>query len=1030
MEGKRSPWSVEADKNQEALGMSDSTCVQNFIESKGTDTKSDISLNKNNLKFNLNDGLDNNKFNIIYTNADCLTNKVHELHLFLSSLDVKPTAIVITEVNAKVSSCPMQDFEFNLDGYVMHSINIGVNKARGIIIYVDRNFTSTTLNISCNFSEYLCVSIRNTNNSIVTICGVYRSPNSDGINDSNLFKLLSTVYSSSHGKVVMLGDFNYCSIDWNTCTAAGSISGNSQAHKFLSSINKNYLTQHVLFPTRVRGVQTPHILDLVLTSENFIEKITDFSPLGKSDHCILHVQCNLNCEIKDICNSVKYNYNKCNYDDLKTYVSRALEANALNSNDFDVNSEWLNIKQSVDEGIKKFAPCYSSNSWRKKSSWKYPINSSARKHIKEKHKLWKKYLTTRDPLILNEYKHTRNLVRKESRNTVQNIQRKVADSSKSNPKSFWKFIKSKTSITSTIGDIKISDGGHTNLIIKEDQEKAQAFADHFSNLYTIESNSNFSQLPSILPLNTMPEVIFTVADVHQQLVKLKINKSPGPDLLHPRVLHELGDVLAGPLTHLFSQSLNQCVVPDDWKMSTVTPVFKKGKKDCINNYRPISLTCIACKIMESVIRNKIMEYFFANNLFSRKQYGFIKGRSTVLQLLQVFDDWSGLLENKGQIDVIYTDLEKAFDKVPHKRLLSKLFSYGINANLIKWIESFLCYRFQRIKINSCLSECKPVLSGIPQGSVLGPLLFVIFINDLPLECSNMCEPFLFADDAKLYKHIYSEQDSIVLNESCQKLFKWCENWLMNINIDKCKVLSFAHNKNEIIHFDYGFNIKDGNFMKLEHVDNFSDLGVVMDSELTFENHIYNKINMANKMLGIINRNFKDLDKISFILLYKSLVRSHLEFAHSVWSPYKKGLIYDIEKVQKRATKMVHGCKGMNYMERLQFLNLPTLKFRRIRGDMVEVFKMTHNLYDQCTVPTLTRNPDTRTRGNSFKLKVDRCKYDLRKYSFCNRVTSVWNSLPDNVVCSESLNSFKNSLDKFWSREEVIFNYEASLSASL
>jgi hypothetical protein len=253
-----------------------------------------------------------------------------------------------------------------------------------------------------------------------------------------------------------------------------------------------------------------------------------------------------------------------------------------------------------------------------------------------------------------------------------------------------------------------------------------------------------------------------MTDVHQQLVNLKIDKSPGPDMLHPRVLHELRDVLIKPLTHLFTQSMIQGVLPNDWRMSTVTPVFKKGKKDSINNYRPISLTCIACKIMESVIRNKLMAHFFANNLFSQKQYGFIKGRSTVLQLLQVFDDWSSLLEKKGQIDVIYTDLEKAFDKVPHQRLLSKLHSYGLNVTLITWIDSFLCHRLQRVKINSCLSECKPVLIGIPQGSVLGPLLFVIFINDLPLECSNMCESFLFADDAKLYKHIHNEQDSIVI----------------------------------------------------------------------------------------------------------------------------------------------------------------------------------------------------------------------------------------------------------------------------
>jgi len=956
------------------------------------------------------------------------TNKLYELNLFLSSLVVKPTVIVITEVNAKASLCPMQDYEFSIDGYILHSINIGLNKFRGVIIYVDKNVNSSILELDCVFSEFLCVSVRDSSNNTVTICAVYRSPNSDRINDAELLKLFSTVNTHAVGKIIILGDFNYCNINWDTCTVGGSISGNTQGHKFLLTINDNFLIQHVHFPTRVRGNQIPHTLDLVFTFEDFIEKINELSPLGKSDHCILHIQCNFNCVLNSSLNSLKYNYNKGNYDELSIYISNSLDTSTSPSTDFDVNLEWINLKQSLVEGIKKCVPCYSNNSWMKKTSWKYPINSGARKLIKNKHHLWKRYMHTRDPVILSEYKNVRNLVRKESRNILQNIQKKVAVSCKTNPKSFWKFIRSKSSVCSALGDLKISQSDNITVIIKEDQEKAQAFVEHFSKHFTLENNLNFSELPTILSPNSMPEVTFTEVDVHKQLSTLKIDKSPGPDLLHPRILYELRDVLVSPLTQIFSQSMSQGILPEDWKMSTVTPVFKKGRKDSMDNYRPISLTCISCKIMESIVRNKLMEYFFSNNLFSSQQYGFIKGRSTVLQLLKISDDWTNLLENGGQIDVIYTDLEKAFDKVPHQRLLSKLHSYGINSVLISWIKSFLCYRVQRVKVNSCLSDCKPVLSGIPQGSVLGPVLFVIFINDLPLECLDLCKSFLFADDAKLYKHINCELDSFVLNECCQKLFNWCSNWMMKININKCKVLSVAHNKNDIIHYDYGFHADYSNFVKLEHIDNFCDLGVTMDSELSFDNHIYAKINIASKMLGMINRNFKDLDKFSFILLYKCLVRSHLEFAHSVWCPYKKGLIFEIEKIQKRATKLVQGCKGKNYKERLQLLNLPTLKFRRLRGDMIEVYRILHNLYDDSVVPYLTRNLDTRTRGNSFKLKVDRCKYDLRKFSFCNRVTSVWNSLPDFVVCSGSLNCFKNNLDKFWINEDCVFNFEASMYA--
>ena len=190
--------------------------------------------------------------------------------------------------------------------------------------------------------------------------------------------------------------------------------------------------------------------------------------------------------------------------------------------------------------------------------------------------------------------------------------------------------------------------------------------------------------------------------------------------------------------------------------------------------------------MESIIRDSVMNHFLSNNLFSDFQYGFIKGRSTVLQLLKVADDWVKSLDEGHQVDIIYTDFEKAFDKVPHRRLISKLYTYGLNEQLIHWIKAFLFSRSQRVKINGVLSGLKPVLSGIPQGSVLGPLLFVIFINDLPLVCEDLSKMFLFADDAKLYKEIKDVNDFMCLNLVCKELFLWSESWLMKLNISNVR----------------------------------------------------------------------------------------------------------------------------------------------------------------------------------------------------------------------------------------------------
>ena len=256
--------------------------------------------------------------------------------------------------------------------------------------------------------------------------------------------------------------------------------------------------------------------------------------------------------------------------------------------------------------------------------------------------------------------------------------------------------------------------------------------------------------------------------------------------------------------------------------------------------------------------------------------------------------------------MLYTDFEKAFDRLPHKRLISKLLSYGCNDKITNWILSFLCFRKHSIKIHNALSDYKEVTSGIPQGSVLGPLLFIVYINDLPEYCINGGNLLLFADDSKQYEHIRDIKDCMRMQECCQNLYDWSERWLMKINIDKCKVMTVANSKS-VIDYKYGFNDCQFNFMEIERVSTMKDLGVTFDTELFFKNHINEKINKAYQMLGIIRRNFIDIDRASFIMIYKSMVRSHLEYSNSVWSPYKLYLINDIEKVQKRATKLVKGC---------------------------------------------------------------------------------------------------------------------------
>ena len=253
----------------------------------------------------------------------------------------------------------------------------------------------------------------------------------------------------------------------------------------------------------------------------------------------------------------------------------------------------------------------------------------------------------------------------------------------------------------------------------------------------------------------MPTLSITEDDIRKLLENLKIDKSPGLDELHPRLLKELSSSLAIPLKLIFDSSLDAKKVPKDWKLAGVSAIFKKGSKSLAGNYRPVSLTSVICKIMEKIVRNHIIEHMKENKFFSSQQYGFISGRSTSLQLLEVLDKWTEALERKGtNIDCIYMDFQKAFDKVPHNRLIGKLQSYGISEDITEWVKSFLNERKQKVIINGKESDWKDVTSGIPQGSVLGPFLFVIYINDLP---DNVDSPtYLFADNTKIYREIHAQ----------------------------------------------------------------------------------------------------------------------------------------------------------------------------------------------------------------------------------------------------------------------------------
>ena len=466
--------------------------------------------------------------------------------------------------------------------------------------------------------------------------------------------------------------------------------------------------------------------------------------------------------------------------------------------------------------------------------------------------------------------------------------------------------------------------------------------------------------------------------------------------------------------------MTEMEIPNDWRNANITAIHKKGSKIEAGNYRPVSLTSITGKIMETIVRNELVRYFQVNNLFSNRQFGFISGRSTVLQLLKVLEDWTRILDEGGCVDVVYCDFMKAFDKVSHSRLIDKLRFYGIKNPVLGWIEAFLRDRQQRVVTGGTESEWRKVDSGVPQGSVLGPILFVIYINTLPEVASNS-QIYLFADDTKIYKAITNTEDCQMLQHDVDKMYEWTNGSLLKFHPDKCGAMRIGSSKLETRTYTMG---PEKHVIK--NITEEKDIGVIIDDKLSFSKHMAAKIKKANTVMGVIRRTYVHMDEESFLLLYKGLVRPHLEYANQVWAPYLRKDVVAIENVQRRATKLIPGFKDMSYQERLRRLHLPTLRYRRIRGDMIELYKILTDKYDYRVTANIVNVRQDIRRGHKYKLFKKHCRLNIRKFSFAYRTVNTWNDLPNYVVEAKTVKSFERRLDKFWEKEEWKFSMEAEI----
>ena len=894
----------------------------------------------------------------------------------------KPDIVSITETWLNINEKHLVS-EINIPGYNMFLNCRETKRGGGVILYIKDTINAVEVN-KTNRSAYESVYVKiKINKKLLIIATIYRPPKTTLENDKLLYDEIETIVSTKTS--IICGDFNLPHINWRSFTS------DNEGSRLIKLMKKLYLSQFVREPTLDNN-----ILDIVLASDSDLIYSCEVGEiLSNSDHKI--IRCKVNCEVNIKENAILVsNYKKGNILGLKTELQKVNWRAILASKNIEqMCSSFTNILLEAENKwipkVRKRVNGTTNPQW---------MTNEIKLLINRKKKAYTIYKRSKSDEDFNRYVAVKRHCEKQIRKSKRNLEISISQQAKTNPKKFYQYIRSKKTIKDQIGPIKDVN----NELVSDCKNMTKILNTFFQSVFIREDISSLPNIDSV-PLRFSNEMLkideINENDIARHLKNLDPNKSTGVDLVSSRLLRECQEELILPLKLLFNKSMQEGIVPSLWKCANVTPIFKKGNKCEAGNYRPISLTSVVIKILERIIKDKITSFLDRHKLIIDSQHGFRNSRSCLTNLLEFYNYIFSNYDERVPSDIIYLDFKKAFDTVPHKRLLIKLKAHGMGDQLCSWVENWLTNRKQRVVINGEASDWLHVTSGVPQGSVLGPLLFLIYINDIDFGVSSKISKF--ADDTKLGGKALTIGDCETIQKDLDNLNNWSEKWLLKFNKDKCKVMHVGYNN-----LKHNYKLQGRNLIRVEEE---KDLGVIVKSDLKNGSQCMAASRKANTILGFIARNFDCKTPEVITRLYTSLVRPHLEYAVQFWSPCYQKDQNKLESVQRRATKLVPGFRGLQYEERLKRLDMFSLKDRRIRGDLIETFKILKNIDSLNYDHFFELSSQLLTRNNGLKLKGQRFNTDLRKNYFNIRVVDFWNKLPASVVQANTIATFKDRLDK-------------------
>ena len=885
------------------------------------------------------------------------------------------------------------DAAIHIPGYTLLRNDSGDTKIHGVCAYI------------ADHLQYDCVDTSSRNVLFFRLASfnlhvfvVYRPPSYSAAENEELLTLL--LNSCTGKEAILLGDFNLPSLNWASLDDLLK-EATSADKRFLDAFDLLGLSQWV---TETTFPRSGNILDLILTNED--DRICDVvvnPPPPGCDHCSTHCRYVFDCDIQfKEASSHHLLWHRGKYEIMNKRLAEI---------DWDLEFRFMTAQEAFAHLIKILQPMISQLVPVAKQSKKHKLPWKSNPPTSLKHKrssTWSAYKKAR-ATFGRKAAFTRSQlqafleVNKRLRNFAICSQIKYEKSllleRKESPKLLHSYLRHKKMFRSSVGPLRLASGSITD----DPRTMADSFAEAFASSFVTATPTD--PFPHQRCDAELSSITFCLQDVKNVLCHLDTSSAMGPDGLHPHLLKACASKLAYPLYKVFQLSLSEGALPSIWKLSHVVPIFKKGSRSEPLNYRPVSLLSIPSKCLERFISKELHNFLTENSILTEEQFGFRPGRSTEDQLLLTYNFISLHWDSGHIVDLILYDFSKAFDTVSHTVLLQKLRHIGLRGQILAWLQEFLTGRTLQVVVKGMLSSPKDVESGVPQGSILGPVLFLIYINHIASDLQ--CQYKIFADDLKIFMCISSSAtDTQHFQSDIDLLHSTAASWGLSMNLKKCAAMRFQRRFHPTQRPVYYLN----NY-PLPWKSSHTDLGIIVDDSLRF--HEQARVG-ARKASGVVHSFLnatlcRDPDFMLHIL--QTHIRPVLEYASVVWNTGYKEDVRKLEAVQRLWTRHTRGLEDMGYRERLRALNLYSIKGRLLRADLLKCWKIFHG---QCPIKPADLwdiATDSRTRGNRYKIKIRRCQLDTRARFFSERVAAEWNLLPDWVVGSASIAGFKSALSE-------------------